>query len=184
MTDQEKILAEKNELNILTGQGITFDLERVIYKRKGVFRKAFKVKDKLTFKIEEPTLSTLDRLSALQIDLDIDEKVLTGDNAIVEAKKLTKKHSSKLARIVAIAVLGQDYIKAYQKGGCVKYEFDDEKLNELTALFFHNIRPSKLLQLVVLINTISNLGDFCNSIRLLSAERTTMPNRIEEKQEA
>ena len=179
--DEKK--AERDELNILIRKGIEFDFESVTYKRRGLFRRRVSVKKSYRFKIEEPTLSTLDRLSAEQIDLVIDEKVMSSEFAINEAKNLTSKHCKRLSRIIAIAVLGQDYIRAVDKGSHLAYCHDDKSLDRLTDLFFHNIKPSKLMQLVILINTMSNLGDFCNSIRLMSASRTTMPIRIEDKED-
>lgn len=186
-TSTEKVFnkkqAEQTELNILIKKGIAFELESVTYKRKGIFGKNIKVKEALKFKIQEPTLSTLDRLAAEQIELVIDEKVMSSEYAITEAKNLTSKQSRRLARIIAIAVLGQDYVHAKDKGSHLKYSYDNKSLDRLTDLFFHFLKPSDMMQIVVLINTVSNLGDFCNSIRLMSASRTTMPIRIEEDKE-
>jgi len=180
LTKEEQINTERNELNVLIKNGVVFDLDCVTYEHKGFFRKKQPVNKTLKFSIQEPTLSTLDRLSAEQIDLVIDEKVLSSEVAISEAKKLTSKHCLRLAKIVAIAVLGQDYVKGKQKGSFFKYSYDNKALDNLTQLFFQFMKPSQLMQIVVLINTMSNLGDFCNSIRLMSAVRTTMPIRIEE----
>lgn len=188
MTNSHKIEAEKRELNILIGKGITFDIERRIFRRKkgllGLIQKRTQTKEILKFSIEEPTLSTLDRLSSLQIELKIDESVMSSDTGLNEAKKLSNQYSRTLAKIIAVAVLGQDYTKMIQEGPRIRYVNDDYKLQELTDLFFHCIRPSKLLELVLIITSISNLGDFCNSIRFMSAERTTMPLRVEENKEA
>lgn len=185
MTEEHKIEAEKQELNILVNRGISFDLDRTIYKKQkglfGRFKKRVPITEKLKFKIQEPTLSTLDRISAEQIELNIDERIMSSDAGLSEAKKLTKDHCRRLAKIVALAVLGQDYVISIQEGSRIRYDFDDNRLSELTDLFFHNIKPSKLMQLTLLINTMSNLGDFTNSIRLMSGARTTMPIRIEEE---
>lgn len=183
MTEEHKIEAEKQELNILVNRGVSFELDRTIYhKQKGLFgrfKKRIPVTEKLKFRIQEPTLSTLDRISAEQIELNIDERIMSSDAGLCEAKKLTKEHARRLAKIVALAVLGQDYVMTIQEGSRIRYEFDDKRLIELTDLFFNNIRPSKLMQLTLLVNTMSNLGDFTNSIRLMSGARTTMPIRIE-----
>jgi hypothetical protein len=186
MTELEKIEAERSELNTLIDRGISFDVEHIVYKRQkgffGYFKKIVQEIEKLNFTIHEPTLSTLDRISAEQIELIIDEKVMSSEAGISEAKALTAKHCKRMARIIALAVLGQDYVIASSIGFGIRFKYDDAKLNELTDLFFQNIKPSKLMQLTLVINTISNLGDFTNSIRLMSAARTTMPIRIEEKQ--
>lgn len=175
---------ERNELNILIDKGVNFEIERTINVRQngflGYFKKRYQKTEKLQFTIKEPTLSILDLLSNEQIDLAIDESIMSSDSGIQEAKKMSGKHGQTLARIVAIATLGQDYIKTKKNGSSFIYKYDDKKLNELQELFFIHIKPSKLLQLAILVNTMSNLGDFTNSIRLMSASRTTMPIRIEE----
>lgn len=180
----DELKAERNELNVLINKGLNFNVERKVFKRQkgflGYFKKKIEETETLTFTIKEPTLATLDRLSAEQINLSIDESLMVSDNAVSESKKIANKHSKLCAKIIAIAVLGQDYLICEQYGSSFKYRNDDKKLNELTELFFMNIKPSVLLQLYILVNTISNLSDFINSIRLMSASRTTMPIRIED----
>jgi hypothetical protein len=184
MNEEHKLNAERNELNTLIDKGVNFDIERTIHVRQngilGIFKKRYAKTEKLQFTIKEPTLSTLDRLSSEQIQLKIDEAVMSSESGVQEAKKMSNDYGTNLARIIALAVLGQDYIKAKKNGSKFSYKCDDKRLNELTELFFLNIKPSKLLQLAILVNTMSNLGDFTNSIRLMSAARTTMPIRIEE----
>jgi len=184
MTEEHNISTEKNELNILIDKGVNFDIERTIHVRQngflGYFKKRYEKTETLKFTIKEPTLSILDLLSAEQIELKIDEAIMSSDLGIQEAKKMSTNYGETLARIIAIAVLGKDYIKTKKNGSNFSYKYDDKKLNELSELFFIHIKPSKLLQLAILVNTMSNLGDFTNSIRLMSASRTTMPIRIEE----
>lgn len=184
MNEENKINAEKNELNTLIDKGIHFDIERTIELKQngffGIFKKRYSKTESLRFVIKEPTLAVLDLMSYEQIDLKIDETIMSSDSGIQEAKKMTSEYGKKLARIVAIAVLGQDYIKTKKNGSGFSYKHDDKRLDELSELFFIHIKPSKLLQLAIMVNTMSNLGDFTNSIRLMSASRTTMPIRIEE----
>lgn len=180
-TDLEK---EKSELNVLVQKGFAFevkDIQVVTTKRFfGLFRKRHLEEVTRTFRIEEPTLSTLDRLSAEWIEFAIDEKAMKSDDAMVIARTMTHKHSIRCARIVAIATLGVDRLKCSIKGGHPHWVEDTDKLNELTDLFARSIKPSRLHQLAVLVNAMSNLGDFMNSIRLMSTDRTSMPIRIEE----
>lgn len=184
---KDNIEIERQELDLLIQRGISFEVERVIYKRPkgllGWLRKGIPEKQLLRYKVEEPTLSTLDRISAEAIELSIDESKMQSSGAINEARKLTQQHSHRLARIVAIAVLGQDYVHITQEGPRARYRYDNKSLERLTNLFFHNVKPSKLVELVGIISTMSNLGDFCNSIRLMSANRTTMPIRIEAEED-
>ena len=184
MTQENKLSAEKNELNTLIDKGVNFDVERTIYVRQngflGYFKKRYAKTETLKFTIKEPTLAVLDLMSAEQIEMTIDEAVMSSELGVQEAKKMAGSYGKKLSRLVAIAVLGNDYIKPKKSGLGVKYKYDDKKLDSLAELFFIHIKPSKLLQLAILVNTMSNLGDFTNSIRLMSANRTTMPIRVEE----
>lgn len=184
MTKEKKLEAERQELNRLIENGVTFEVERTVTVQRsgilGFFKPGVQKKETLKYTIEEPTLSTLDRISAEQIDLPIDENVMSSNSGVQEAKKLVAKHGKRMAKIVALAVLGQDYLIQRNSGGRVRYDKDEKRLNELTEIFFNNIKPSKLVQLTILINTMCNLGDFTNSIRLMSASRTTMPILIEE----
>ena len=56
----------------------------------------------------------------------------------------------------------------------MRYEEDRRRLDVLTDLFFHTVKPSELFQLTMTINAMCNLGDFIHSIRLMSAARTTV----------
>lgn len=180
---------EKNELNTLINKGITFEVLDIEFETKkrlfGLIKKRIPVQVKKQFKIDEPTLSTLDRLSAEWVEFAIDEAVLKSDDGMQAARSLVHTHSERCAKIVAIAVLGTDYlVPTYNKGGIVKYIENTQELQRLTQLFARTIKPSNLYQLSVLINAMCNLGDFLNSIRLMLSDRTAMPIRIEPNNEA
>jgi hypothetical protein len=183
MTDDEIKNLEKREIDLLIEKGVNFEVDQVSYRKLkgfwGFFKSRAKVNEKVKYTIYEPTLSTLDRLAAEQLELNINENVLSSDDALGEAKRMSSQQTKRMSRILAIAVLGQEYVKPIHIGPYFKYVYDEKKLNRLTEIFFTNIKPSKLLQLTVLINSISNLSDFINSIRLMSAVRTTMPDLIE-----
>lgn len=184
MAEDKRLEAERQELNLLIDKGVSFEVEQTILSRPagllGLVRKRSPRHSTLKFTIKEPTLSTLDRISAEQIELQISESVMSSESGLQEAKKMVLRHGRRLARIVALCVMGEDYVIQYQKQGRVVYGYNNKELDRLTDLFFHNIKPSKLFQLVLLVSSISNLGDFTNSIRLMSASRTTMPILIEE----
>ena len=175
-TELDKIEAEKRELDLLLNKGMSFDLEVSTYKRgKGLgYLRKERVIEKQTFIIKEPTLSTLDRLAVEQIDMNFNESILESTEGVAEAKRLIKAHAKRCARIIAIAVVGSGTT------------IEKAKTPVLSELFYENIKPSKLFAIARMINAISNLGDFCNSIRYMSASRTTMPepkampDRIEE----
>lgn len=179
---------ERSELNALINRGVSFDVQDVEVQYKpylwGLFKKKVLTPITRNFVIEEPTLGTLDRLSSEWIEMAIDEEAVKGDDGMLQARKMTKRHALRCAKIIALAVLGSDYLKPQTSKGCViRYIEDVARLEELTSLFARSIKPSELYQLCVLINAMCNLGDFLNSIRLMSADRTTMPIRIEESNE-
>ena len=176
---------EKTELNALINKGVSFSVMDTGFEVKrsffGLIKKRVPVKVERKFKIEELTVGTLDRLSAEWIEFEIDEEKMKSDNGMQRAKTLAGNHALRCAKIIALAVLGTDYlIPKCTIGGVVRYDEDTKQLGELTALFARTIKPSQLYQLYTLINAMCNLGDFMNSIRLMSADRTTMPIRIEE----
>lgn len=189
MTEIEDIKREleRQELNALINRGMRFEVERTSFVRQpgllGWLKKRKKHVERLTYKIQEPTLAVLDLIAAEQIDLHIDEIIMSSETGLQEARKIAKQHTKRLAKIVALAVLGEDYIRVTQVGARFKYDYDDKRLEELTNIFFSHIKPSRLFGLVSAINAISNLGDFMNSIRLMSANRTTMPILIEKNKE-
>lgn len=183
----EALEKEQNELRLMIEKGVTFDVEVTHYRRKpgffGFFRKREKVTEKKVFSIQEPTLSTLDRLSALWLQMEIDETKLQEADYLNAAKKMARKEANRLAEVVATAVLGEDYYTAIDKGGYYQRTENKKKLQRLTSLFLHTIKPSDLFTLAVLITNVSNLGDFINSIRLMSATRTSDPTHLIEPQD-
>ena len=183
----EALELEQSELRLMIQEGVTFDVYVTHYRRKpgfwGYFRKREKVTEKRVFKIEEPTLNTLDRLSALWLQTEIDETRLQEADYLNAAKKMANKEAKRLAEVVATAVLGEDYYTAIDKGGYFKRTENKQELKRLTSLFLHAVKPSELFTLAVLITNVSNLGDFINSIRLMSATRTSDPTHLIEQQD-
>ena len=185
MKDIKTLEQERNELNTLINKGVSFEVEDIEFEKKrlffGLIKKRVPVKITRKFKIDEPTLGTLDRLSAEWIEFTIDEQALKSEDGMKSARTLANHHATRCAKVIALAALGSDYlIPTPGRHGIVKYVEDTKRLNELTSLFTRTIKPSRLYQLYVLINAMCNLGDFTNSIRLMSADRTTMPILIED----
>lgn len=184
MKEEEQKTAEMNELNRLIGRGIKFKVNRKKFVRRpgwlGWIRKKMIVDEELEFEIHELTLSVLDRISAEGIMMEINEAEMKSGSGLSAAKRLVKDHSVRMAKVVAIAVLGEDYETAIVEHGRTRYIKDDKRLDEMTQLFAHTIKPSVLVEMCVAINTMSNLGDFTNCIRLTSASRTTIPDRVQE----
>jgi hypothetical protein len=180
---------ERAELNLLVQRGFKFTISVKVRRRakglRGLFGKAEAAEEAMTFEIQEPTLSVLDRISDIAIDMMVNGEELTdrGQEVIAKARKIAKENAMRMARVVAIAVLGEDYhvTRISPFGGRLKRRNDDRKFRRLTDLFFHAIRPSQLAEITAAVTNISNLGDFIASMRLLSGARTTQPrkNRIE-----
>lgn len=181
--DKKTLEQERAELNTLINKGVSFevkdiefDIERRLW---GLVRRHKPREVTRTFKIEELTLATLDRISSEAIEMSIDEAVMKSADSMERARGLAHKHAIRCARIIAIAVLGEDRLIPVHKKGGARWVEDEKRIEELTSLFARRIKPSMLYKLYVLVNAMCNLGDFLNSIRLMQSERTTMPIRIE-----
>ncbi len=158
---------EINELNLLINQGFTF---QVTHRRpRGVLKREI-IDVTESFTVKEPTLAVLDLLSAEYIKIDFDAEKFGQSNAqVADLKQYVSMNIGTFAKIVAIAVLGEDF---FLKG--------NKELDRLSLLLMHSITPSKLYQVVLAIHAGSNYSDFLNSMRLMSA-RTSSPkgDRIE-----
>lgn len=179
-----KLEQEREELDRLIGKGVVFEVEdtRFIVRKRlfGLIREHVPETYPRKFRIQEPTLGTLDRLSREWVELEIDEERLKSTEGMRAARTMAALHAKRCAKIVAIAVLGSDYlIPKHGKNGMARYTEDEKSLRELSDLFARTVKPSLLHRLVTLIGAMCNLGDFCSSIRLMSADRTTTPIRIE-----
>lgn len=182
MEDESKLKnleREQDELRHMINQGLNFDVE-VSYSRRrpgffGRFRKHEKITEKRAYTIKEPTLATLDRLSALWIQMEIDETKLGEADYLATARSLAQQEARRLAEVVAVAVLGEDYYDTEERRGSFQYKPNEARLQTLANTFFHSVKPSDLFTLAVLITNVSNLGDFISSIRLMSAARTSEP---------
>ncbi|MDR1416317.1 MAG: hypothetical protein LBJ57_02705 [Prevotellaceae bacterium] len=188
--EQEKSAAEmeRNELNLLMQRGMAFGVTVKVRRRAGGIRgflgKTEAAEELMNFEIQQPTLSTLDRISdvSLAMVVNSDELTANSDEVVAKARGLVKDNARRLARVVAIAALGEGYyITEVAKSGKITRRANDKELDRLTDLFFHAVKPSQLVGLASAITSISNLADFIASMRLLSGARTTetRKNRVE-----
>ncbi len=166
LTDTEKQVIERNELDILLSSGMAF-----MVPKRSLLR--FIGKPERSFLIAPLFLGTLDFLSREFVEMNFSEEAIQ-ENAFGEAKRLLARNARRGGRVVAIAVLNSDWKIRYLSG--------------LYAWYFRwHLTPQTLLRLTLKIQEASNLGDFTNSIRYLSVvARTatpTTPNRIEKAQE-
>ncbi|WP_138481535.1 hypothetical protein [Dyadobacter bucti] len=154
--------AEQKELDLLNSRGMFFEVPK---RWTGSLSKTKLRK----FHIKSPPLGVMDRLSDEYIKLDLDEELLEKDPYLKEAKNLTKKHTKRCARIVAIAVLGNSPLFRFI------FPF-------LADYFYWRINSRMLFKLTLIILQMSYYGDFINSIRYLSAARRTTTPQMPETQ--
>lgn len=150
--DFDYTAAEAREQQILLDKGITFKA------------------GKKEYLIEQPYLGTLDYLAAELLRFELDRDKLSSDKPMEvfeEQKRMVAPNARRCARIVAIAVLNSKW-----------------KIKLLTwyyaQKFLWSIKPSDLMKLTSIILKASNLSDFSASIALLSVNRTTAPQAIED----
>lgn len=170
---------EVNELNLLLNRGVQVTLRYKEDTRKSWQfwrKKSIKTTErKLVFK--EPTLAVLDRVSLEILNLDFDEKKILSDKSSVvieEGRRIAYKSCKTLARIIAIFALGENLFVNSKNG----IEEDSQELEKLTKIILLCIEPSKMEKLISCLTSLSNIVSFINSIRLLTAARTTR-SRIE-----
>lgn len=147
----DSLEAEKSELKSLTERGVKFKLGKKEYILKEFYA------------------GTLDRLSAIFIEMQIDEDLLK-ENPIGESVRITNKSAKLCAKALAIAILNNRWKLMF----LVPF---------MTRKILWSLTPSKLAHVSVLIMQMSNYGDFMNSIRLIAGIRTTKPNPIEGNKE-
>lgn len=144
-----KLLAERSELDLLIEKGIFFECGSE------------------TLTIQEPVLRVLDFLAAEMVRVDIEDNILSNsDEAFDDGCRLVGLHSSRMAKIVAIAVLGLE-------------SKNNQQLSTLVDSILDNIRPSKLESLFNAVKLLMNVGSFTNSIRLTKEIKASLPGLIE-----
>lgn len=162
--DFNRVSAEKAEADLLIDKGVFFTTPITSWICKLLGQKERR------WTIKQPFLGTLDLQAPYQIKMDIDEDKIQKD-PLVESKIITAKASYPAAMIIAMAVLNSRLSILFFA-------------RPLAYYFLWHIQPKKLIQIAILINTISDYGNFINSIRLMSASRRTtapMEGRIEDQ---
>lgn len=162
LSDTEKQVIERAELDILLSAGMSFSVpKRSLLRYIG--------KPERSFLIAPLFHGTLNYLSREFVDMNFSEEAIQ-ENAFAEAKRLMAHNARRAARVVAIAVLNSGWKIRWLSGLYSWY-------------FLWHTTPKMLLQLTLKIQEASNLGDFTNSIRYLSVvARTatpTTPNLME-----
>lgn len=130
------------------------------------------VEIKRTLTIKPPTLAVLDLLSTYWLDFDVTAEEKDSVKALAIVKGLTAKHAMSMAKVVAVMALGEESFKPRTRGG---YDVDERRINETAAAVAHALTPDELFKVTQMVTALSGLGAFVNSMRLMSASRTTQP---------
>jgi hypothetical protein len=185
-SEQEKTAQEmeREELNLLIQRGMKFDVSIKTYKRaaglRGFLGKKEISEETFTYEVHQPTIDTLNRISAVALDMVInDDELRDGSQEVItRARKIVTENTGRMAYVVAMAVLGEDYyITEISGSGIIKRRKNDRELKRLADLFLHTVTPSKLAVITSAVTSISNLADFIASMRFLSGARTTQPRK-------
>ena len=97
---------------------------------------------------------------------------------IAEAKKTYQRTRFKMARLIAIAVLGEDYhIQEIKPSGKIIRRNDDKELTRLTNIFFHNIKPFKTCFIDFHNNQYKQLSGFYNLYAIDQAEQNNKTDK-------
>lgn len=119
---------------------------------------------KRIYKIKEISLGMLDAITALRLQMTINEDGLR-DNPIAESNKMIHSNAKLAAQVVAIGILGWGRIK--------RRLFT----RILARRLMEQLTSASLFKTMMAIAKLSNTADFTNSIRLATGIRTTAPNR-------
>lgn len=175
-----EVLAQKRLLRSIIGKGIKFSVSYTVRVRqkglKGLFLPKVNEERKEEFVLVEPTLSVLDRASEVWLRMNTEGIDREGPDTKIEGFKAVNNHARDMAECLAILVLGESYYAV--DGG------DEKELRRLTELFYKTVKPSQANDIALFIDTVSNVTDFTDSMRLMKMAVTTAPaKRIEESVE-
>jgi len=184
LSEEQKaqLIREKQELAALIGKGFEFTLPIVEYvKPKGLFgilKQPIKTTRIETFYIKEQTFLSLARISNECIEIFIDDSNVELNRYLEFAKQIAHKYNENVIRVIALAIMNQDYfVKKNIRGRFVKV-VDSERYDELIGVLSDNLTPSQTAQIFEGINLMMNLSDFMHSIRLMSANRIAAPTEL------
>lgn len=156
-----ELQSRKAELLRLINDGFVFEVVEKKPFRKHIFSKVQLTEVIHEFKIKEMPYSTLDRISIYSLDMER----YVNESDVLAQKRDASNHRLNMCKLIATAVLSTD--------------FEKNKFDELTTLFYNFLKPSDGFKICELIDISSNLGDFINSIRLVTAANTMQKEKAE-----
>lgn len=171
MNDKNTIELQEREQQRLCDCGFHFTITRKIkQKPKGLhrFTKSIVKEETLTFRVFQPTLNTLDRMTPYMLRFQQYEDRIRDveESQYIDVAKSSVVDVRNMAKLVAIMVMGEDYY-IYENG---RYKRDEAGLERIEEIIFNHVTPSKLYNLCEACLSVANLADFTNSIRLMAAE--------------
>ena len=186
MQQEEKKQIEINELMKLISEGFAFTIKYKISEKKWwqFWKKnTFKIVEE-QFRIKELTLGILDRISLESVELKEEDEQSVDSNYI---KTYSRKHYKRVARIISIAILGKN-AEYLQKNAFGSYDLvlNEIEIKRLSTKILSVLTPSDISKLLDIIDIESNLGDFINSTRKLTAakKKIIMTDLVEKKESA
>ena len=178
---------EYSEIQKLINDGfpIKISYQEITNKKWWQFWKKPEVKNvEETFVIKELTLSILDRIALESIELRENDDDFENEESI---KRYSRKHYKRVARIIAMAMLGENLeIAVKDSFGNLNFKVNEKELQRLTNILMKVCKPSMIYGLLDIIDIESNLTDFKNSTRKLTAvkQKVTMTDLVEKKESA
>ena len=177
--EDNTIELQEREQQRLCDCGFHFSVTRKIRRRakdiRRFFKKAATEEETLTFRVYQPTLSTLDRMAPYMLHFQRYEDMVkeTPDERLLDVSKATIVEAKNMAKLLAVMVMGEDYF-VFDRG---RYHADEKGLAELETIFRNHVTPAKLFNLCEACLSVANLADFTNSIRLMAAETDSMATK-------
>lgn len=176
-TKKDNIELEEAEISRMVRDGFSFVCEYQKTKRKW-YGKKYSVKVSEEFTIKEPTLGTLDRISREVVKIAEAEQKISDSIGVAETAIFATKYTKLMCRALAIAVVDSG-ANVYCKG---RYEVDEREVERITDVIYGTISPRDLKLAMNMMFACENMADFIACIVLMSINRTSRPDAIQERE--
>ena len=142
---------EQEQLNTLLGKGISLTING----KKQI--------------IKEPTLAVLDKMSDIWLKFPTIEDNMPMKDAIDMAKIEVHKHARNMAKVVAIALLGEAQFTPII--GKIRLWLKERSI-------YRHCRPTDIRNMVEIITATNGLANFIVSMKLMCTARSTIPKNV------
>lgn len=181
--DNSHSAMSRREITKLINNGFPITLSETYVERKkgllGFFSKPKKKTKEVTYIIKELTFNIIDLIALESQGLNL--KNYEGKEGLAFNNSISRNDIKIMSKVIALAIMGTDYEYKVITGKREKYIRDEKGLKKIQNHLLQKIRPSDLFGILNLIDIHSNLGDFTNSIGLITGA-AKRANLIEEKQ--